>query len=165
VTAESWEARMAAKAEARRKARERLPNPADVPDGYLHLHGTLTACMCGAETGMTTVAFEEGYDPPECEVCAKPVGAWGDGRPWRRVQHHEIGCVCHPETSRCQLCGGNMIDSMLYSSSGGPWHFGCSPGVVSVRPDETMDQSAQRRASSEDYDEGLERLREGRVDR
>ena len=152
MSEDGWEQRMATKAAARRDEAERLPEP---DDGRIHLHGTLVVCVCGAETGMTTVAFDDDWNPTECEICGKPVDRWGDSQPWRRVECHELGCVCHPETERCQLCGGVMVSGSVYEGDNA-WHFGCSPGVVAVREGETLDQAEER---TRDLDEGVARLR------
>lgn len=95
----------------------------------IHLHGTMTVCPCGAETGITCVAFGEDYEPPSaCGICGKPREKWCDTRPWREVGEHELGCREHPETGRCDACGGVMTGTSVTSESG-TFHFHCSPDL------------------------------------
>lgn len=58
-----------------------------------HLHGSSPACPCGAENGITTVAYiDRAMQPDPCEVCGKPHAHWGDRRPWRNVPHLDGYC-------------------------------------------------------------------------
>jgi len=97
-----------------------------------HLHGTATACPCGAETGITCVAFDGGWVQPDpCETCGKPVDRFGGGEPWRDdVDKHVIGCPEHPETERCAACGGAFMGMVLFTEAG-PHHLGCQSPAVS----------------------------------
>ena len=96
-----------------------------------HLHGTMTACPCGAETGITAVAFGEGWVQPDpCPDCGKPVGHFGDTQPWQEARAHILGCRQHPDTARCDACGDIIVGTVVYTGSG-RYHFseGCAPGV------------------------------------
>lgn len=100
----------------------------------IHLHGTMTACPCGAETGITTVAFPEGsIQPDPCPDCGKPADRLGDTQPHRDVPRHALGCREHPETPRCAACGDVMTGAVV-SSGNGWYHFreGCAPGVQQI---------------------------------
>ena len=126
----TWEERMAWRASLRAEAL-RLANQREdawLPEG--HLHGTLTACPCGAETGITCVAFDEGWVQPDpCETCGKPVSAFCDGKPWRDgAGKHVIGCPEHPDTQRCTRCGGTFLNGALITDAG--WvHMGGCPAA------------------------------------
>ena len=75
----SWEQRMSQRAESRR-AQEAAREAAEHPlvkghEGHhFHLAGTAVYCSCGEYRGVTSVAFEEGYDESKlsCEVCGAP---------------------------------------------------------------------------------------------
>jgi hypothetical protein len=124
----TWEGRMAqrhadrARQLAEANERENMSLPQD------HLHGTMTACPCGAETGITCVAFGEDWVQPDpCEDCGKPVTAFCDGKPWRRdISRHVTGCPEHPETSRCTACGQAFLGTMVMLDSD-IYHVECMP--------------------------------------
>jgi hypothetical protein len=104
----------------------------------IHLHGTATACPCGAETGITCVGFAPDHvEPDPCADCGKPLDRQCDGRPWRTdITRHAFGCPEHPETPRCKACGGTMWDGAVSWAGDGAYHFreGCAPGVRQVYP-------------------------------
>lgn len=131
---DGWYQRMAERAQSRRLARDAedyANNPlAEVRP--IHLHGTLTACPCGAETGITTVAFTAGWQQPdECHLCGKPTRLWGDQQPYRTDTEHEIGCPEHPDTQRCTYCGQTMITAACWDSRGW-YHLSCHPDTVVI---------------------------------
>jgi hypothetical protein len=124
----TWEERMTARA-AERASHARAEERAAATTDDWHLHGTLTACPCGAETGITTVAFPDGWMQPDpCPGCGKPVSGFGNTYPWRHVKAHALGCREHPETRRCDACGQPMIGELLYDGTG-IYHFACAPGA------------------------------------
>jgi hypothetical protein len=73
---EGWEARMAAQAAAREAARPPEPDPDPYPEHaghHTHLIGVGVECSCGFFFGVTTVAFDDDYDPDKlfCSECGK----------------------------------------------------------------------------------------------
>ena len=135
----TWEDRMAARAAERARqlaeanAREDAAMAVDV-----HLHGTMTACPCGAETGITCVAFDEHWVQPDpCPDCGKPADAFGDTQPARKVAKHAFGCREHPGTPRCAACGDVMTGVVAWTGSAA-YHFreGCAPGVRQIGGDD-----------------------------
>lgn len=70
---DTWEERMAAKAELRAAAAKAAkPDPRAGHEGHhTHLSGTCVYCSCGEFQGVTCVAFIPGDDPREwsCDVC------------------------------------------------------------------------------------------------
>ena len=106
----------------------------------IHLHGTLTVCPCGAETGITCVAFGEHWVQPDpCPDCGKPAGTFGDTQPCRDVPRHAFGCREHPETPRCAACGDVMTGVVAWTGNAA-YHFreGCAPGVQRIGGDEEL---------------------------
>jgi hypothetical protein len=91
-----------------------------------HPHGTMTACPCGAETGVTTsfAIFIDGYVPDHCLTCGKPASAQGDSQPYREVPKHVIGCPERPDTARCTVCRRPFLGTMLVTEKGA-YHLGC----------------------------------------
>ena len=135
----TWEDRMAARAAERARqlaeanAREEAAMAVDI-----HLHGTLTACPCGAETGITCVAFDEHWVQPDpCPDCGKPADVFGDTQPARKVAKHAPGCREHPGTPRCTACGDVMTGVVAWTGSAA-YHFreGCAPGVRQIGGDD-----------------------------
>lgn len=73
--------------------------------GPVHLHGSMVACCCGSEYGITTIAVGEEYEPPEaCPTCGKPRVEWGNNQPAREVNEHDQACSHHPNAVRCPGC-------------------------------------------------------------
>lgn len=117
----------------------------------VHIHGTLGVCDCGAETGIATVALEEGYDPPErCDICGKPYDAWGDLKSARNVDEHTPGCPAG-DPSLCDNCGRPVVTMAVLTEDddGNHWsgHVECEPGVegdqgvATMRVKLTLDES------------------------
>lgn len=141
----TWEERMAERAKARREAQEVEERRVRAASRHAstndwHLHGTWTVCPCGAETGITTVAFTEGWEQPDpCPDCGKPVAGFGNTYPWRRVETHALGCREHPDTGRCDYCSEPMIGASMWTVEAdgtmGSFHFGCSPESETWDPD------------------------------
>jgi hypothetical protein len=124
---------------ARAKAKEAVAEAEEIArlaaEPPEHLHGTLTACPCGGETGITCVAFPEGWVQPDpCPECGKPVDRFGDTRPARDVLLHVLGCGQHPGTARCVACGGVILATAVFGAGDGPRHFTpeCCPGVQRI---------------------------------
>lgn len=134
---DGWYRRMAERAAARRGV-EAAESHANTRRQPIHLHGTMTVCPCGAETGITCVAHHEGYmEPRTCPACGKPCERWGDTRPWRTdITEHRRDCRAHPDVTRCRYCGGPLIGGGVYSDTG-QYHFGHAPGA------ETWDSAAE----------------------
>lgn len=135
MTASTWEDRMAARAADRARELAEANEREDMTlIGADHLHGTATACPCGAETGITCVVFEDGrVQPDPCETCGKPVSRFCDGQPHREVPKHAIGCPEHPESTRCASCGRVPWTGMM--SSGQRWYcMDCTAQAPGVTP-------------------------------
>ncbi len=124
---------MAQRAAARAMVRDAEEYANHIPS---HLHGTMTVCPCGAETGLTCVAFGEEYRTPNfCPDCGKPSDRWGDTRPWRPdITDHHGGCRAHPAVALCDFCGEPMIGEMVADGSG-TYHFAHAPGSGTWDPD------------------------------
>lgn len=113
---------MSEKAHARAVALEEANSREDLAMAAtegIHLHGTAVACPCGAEMGITCVAFTEGWVQPDpCETCGKPVERFYDCRAGREVDKHAIGCPERPDTTRCKQCGAPYLTGMVLRGSG-----------------------------------------------
>lgn len=110
---------MSARARAREAQLAEANEREDMSLPGSHLHGTAAACPCGAETGITCVAFEPGWVQPDpCETCGKPVAAFYDRRPVREVAKHFTGCPEHPEAPRCTRCGHVPFVGVMFTEGG-----------------------------------------------
>lgn len=122
---DSWEDRMAQRAADRRLQLDEANRREDAWLPQTLLHGTMTACPCGAEVGTVPFAIISGYVQDYCGLCGKPTSAHGDGQPWQKVPKHVIGCPERPDTVRCTTCGQPFLGTMVIGNSSGTYHLGC----------------------------------------